>query len=249
MAARYYYEAAKLGHAKAQFQFAEALIDGRGVNANRKKAKTWYRKAAMQGHIKAQLYLAILFEIEGKFKNNVACWFWRAAQQGNAEAQYNLGKMYAEGNGINKNDEKAFFWYQTSANQNYAPSQYEVGSAYETGCGIQQDYAQAAHWFNLAAAQNHKPALINLSFAYFHGRGVARDIVQARECFNRVVRSEEALPQNRLALFKARLEFSSSHSSSPVNGRMGLFTAHAMNTTDLESRVVNDASSHHKHLR
>ena len=40
-----------------------------------------------------------------------------AAEQGYAPAQYNLGVMYANGEGVAKNDEQAVKWYRKAAEQ------------------------------------------------------------------------------------------------------------------------------------
>ena len=44
----------------------------------------------------------------------------KAAEQGNANAQYNLGVMYANGDGVTKDAVKAVEWYQKAAAQGYA---------------------------------------------------------------------------------------------------------------------------------
>ena len=38
-------------------------------------------------------------------------WYTKAAEQGYAEAQYNLGFMYASGEGVPENDVKAYVWW------------------------------------------------------------------------------------------------------------------------------------------
>lgn len=50
-----YYEAAKLGHAEAQYKLANAYIQGKGVNKkDEHKAAIWYNKAAKQYHAGAK---------------------------------------------------------------------------------------------------------------------------------------------------------------------------------------------------
>ena len=39
----------------------------------------------------------------------------KTAKQGNAEAQYNLGVIYHNGEGVPKDDAKAFHWYEKAA--------------------------------------------------------------------------------------------------------------------------------------
>ena len=40
--------------------------------------------------------------------------------QGNAQAQYNLGTLYQNGQGIEKNDKKAFEWYRKAASNGHS---------------------------------------------------------------------------------------------------------------------------------
>ena len=43
-----------------------------------------------------------------------------AAKQGAAYAQYNLGIMYAKGDGVPENDAEAVKWYRKAADQGHA---------------------------------------------------------------------------------------------------------------------------------
>jgi TPR repeat protein len=49
------------------------------------------------------------------------------AEQGDAEAQFNLGVMYANGEGVPKDDVEAVKWYRKSAEQGYALAQFNLG--------------------------------------------------------------------------------------------------------------------------
>ena len=51
----------------------------------------------------------------------------QAAAQGNAAAQYNLGVMYANGEGVPKDDAQAVQWYRKAAEQGDAKAQYKLG--------------------------------------------------------------------------------------------------------------------------
>jgi len=46
-------------------------------------------------------------------------WFTKSAEQGNAEAQYNLGLMYANGQGVLRDKAKAAEWLKKAAAQGY----------------------------------------------------------------------------------------------------------------------------------
>jgi TPR repeat protein len=67
-------------------------------------------------------------------------WYRLAAEQGNVAAQYNLGLMYAKGQGVPQNQKTAVKWYTLAAKQGNAGAQFNLGWMYGKGQGIPQDY-------------------------------------------------------------------------------------------------------------
>ena len=53
--------------------------------------------------------------------------FRLSAVKGNASAQYNLGVMYAEGQGVTKDSKEANKWYRFSAEQGNTKAQTNLG--------------------------------------------------------------------------------------------------------------------------
>jgi TPR repeat protein len=74
------------------------------------------------------------------------------ADQGSAGAQYDLGVMYANGQGVPQNYTQAVMWYRKAADGGDAGAQNDLGVMYANGYGVPQNYAQALMWFNLAAS-------------------------------------------------------------------------------------------------
>jgi len=83
------------------------------------------------------------------------------AEQGHASAQYNLGVMYANGQGVPQDYAEAMKWYRKAAEQGNAGAQNNLGVMYANGQGVPQDYIQAHMWWNLSAAQGNKVAVQN----------------------------------------------------------------------------------------
>jgi TPR repeat protein len=75
------------------------------------------------------------------------------ANQGVAGAQFNLGLMYARGEGVPQNQAEAVNWFRLAADQAHVNAQFALGEMYRSGWGVPQDYALARMWFNLSAAQ------------------------------------------------------------------------------------------------
>ena len=58
-----------------------------------------------------------------------------AAEQGHAQAQFNLGAMYATGEGVLQDDAEAVKWYRMAAEQGHAMAQSNLGVMYDKGQG------------------------------------------------------------------------------------------------------------------
>jgi len=79
---------------------------------------------------------------------------WRPlADQGNAGAQFNLGLMYANGQGVPQDYAEAIRWYRKAADRGAASAQFNLGLMYANGQGVPQDYAEAVRWYRKAADQ------------------------------------------------------------------------------------------------
>jgi TPR repeat protein len=101
------------------------------------------------------------------------------AKQGQAVAQYHLGLLYANGQGVPKDDAQARQWYEKAALQGHANAQANLGSLYDYGRGGPQDFKMAVRWYLRAANQGNDLAQRKLGLLYERGDGVPKDYVQA----------------------------------------------------------------------
>jgi TPR repeat protein len=101
------------------------------------------------------------------------------AEQGQALAQYNLGLLYANGQGVSKDDAQALQWYEKAAAQGHADAQVNLGILYDYGRGVAQDYKKAVYWYRLSAKQGNELAQRQLGLMFERGDGVPQDYVQA----------------------------------------------------------------------
>jgi len=83
------------------------------------------------------------------------------AALGDVIAQFNLGVMYALGDGVPEDDAEAVRLYRLAAEQGDANAQNNLGFMYDNGEGVPEDNVLAYMWFNLAAAQGNEDAQRN----------------------------------------------------------------------------------------
>jgi TPR repeat protein len=113
-AVRYYRLAAEQGHTTASFNLGVAYAKGVVVEADLDEAKRWYARAADRGYAAAQNNLGALLDEEERFAE-AARYYRLAAEQGNADASVNLGVLYENGDGVERDLDKAKRWYARAA--------------------------------------------------------------------------------------------------------------------------------------
>lgn len=125
---------AKQGNAEAQFKIGEMYESGIGVGQNKREARYWLTRSSNQGYqIAGYKLLYWNLEIKGLKDDNKARVedLNNKAKQGNAQAQFYLGKMYANGVGINKNPDVAIDWLSKAASAGVLEAELELASLKE----------------------------------------------------------------------------------------------------------------------
>lgn len=111
------------------------------------KAREWYEKAALQGHLVAQLSLAAIYEQGDNVERDLekaSMWYEKAAIQGAALAQLRLGEFYEKGLGVKQDQEKALAWYEKAAAQNYSDAKVRLENLKKKMTASQKTQTEAA---------------------------------------------------------------------------------------------------------
>ena len=85
--------------------------------------------------------------------------FKELAEQGYAVAQFGLAGMYANGEGVAKDNKEAAVWFRKAAEQGNAKGQTLLGLCYRHGQGVPLDDVLAYLWFSMAVANGDKGAV------------------------------------------------------------------------------------------
>ena len=139
------------GDADAQFNLAQAYKLGRGVPLDPGLAESWFRKAALQGHLQAgDNYGLALFQA-GK-KTDALPWLEKSVARGEPRTQLVLGTMLFNGDGVPRDFPRAYALMTRasasglqSASQTLAQmDQYISPADREKGTALAQQYALRA---------------------------------------------------------------------------------------------------------
>ena len=98
---------AQAGDPDAQFNMGQAYKLGRGVQSDFPVALDWYRKAAAQGHLRAEDNLGLLMFQQGD-RADAMPYLQRAALRGEPRAQYIVGTALFNGDLIGKDWVRAY---------------------------------------------------------------------------------------------------------------------------------------------
>ncbi|MEK9656841.1 MAG: hypothetical protein VW378_00495 [bacterium] len=127
----------------------------------------------------------------------------QSEDQGNVDTQFNLGIKYAFGQGVERNDTRAFEYYKLAADHGHAKAQFNVGVMYEIGQGVEQSDTQAVYFYKQAAALGQADAEYNLADRYMTGRGVKRNYTKAFELIKKAAKQRNRGAQNALGTMYA----------------------------------------------
>jgi TPR repeat protein len=105
------------------------------------------------------------------------------AEAGDPNAQYNLGLLYARGQGVPRDYGKAAEWYRKAADSGVAAAEYNLGVMYANGQGVERNQSEASRWFSKAAEQGVTAAQINLGRIYDEGEGASRNPAEAEKLY------------------------------------------------------------------
>ncbi|MGA1797608.1 SPOR domain-containing protein [Sphingomonas sp. 4RDLI-65] len=139
------------GDADAQFNLAQAYKLGRGVPLDPALAESWFRKAALQGHLQASENYGLALFQAGK-KTDALPWLEKSVARGEPRTQLVLGTMLFNGDGVPRDFPRAYALMTRasasglqSASQTLAQmDQYISPADREKGTALAQRYALQA---------------------------------------------------------------------------------------------------------
>jgi uncharacterized protein len=196
-----------------QFILGQMYAEGSQVPQNYNEAIKWTHRAAIRNNRNAQCYLGYLYlekiglikraassrwyrETSESFQtianlnqsspreiSEAARWFERAAVGGHTEAQCCIGKFYALGIGVRRNDLNAMNYYRRAAKQGHRDAQFLLAEMLISG--FLRNYTEAFQLFKDSAEQGDCEAAYYLAQLYDCGYGTTPNAQTAMQWYQR----------------------------------------------------------------
>lgn len=155
------------GDAASGYYLARMLELGLGVEADPTSAMRLYRQSAEGGNVEALNRVALMhYRGEAGAAQDYAeavRLFDLAAEQGDRNALFNLGKLYFEGKGVEKDPAQAIAYYRQAADKDHILALNTLGALYRAGATNAEDIARARGYFERSSAFGNAVGLFEVA--------------------------------------------------------------------------------------
>jgi TPR repeat protein len=196
-------------NAAAMTTYAQALLQGAGIQSDGARAEALLRRAIQLGHDAARFVLAKAYkEGEGLPRDPVrAIALYREIyndEPGDTKVLLALGDAYVQGEGVARDRKLATQFYALAAQNGDPEGQLNLGMAYLYGGGVEHDGARSERLLSQASEANLMMARLELGNAKASGMGAMVDPEGAFASFLRAAEagSPEAMIEVARALRK-----------------------------------------------
>ena len=163
--------------------FAQSELGSVCEFLNDESAMDWYKKSASQGYYLPMNKLGNEYYNQGDYEE-ANKWYKLAGEAGYDWGWFNLANAYSNGNGVEKDDDKAMELYKKAYELNgeaAGKSAYALGLIYDN----RDDYEDANKWYELAGEAGCDWGWHDLANAYSNGNGVEKDDDKAMELYKK----------------------------------------------------------------
>ena len=131
------------------------------------------------GIVKAETYSRAYQALEKQDYKTALYYLSFLAANGDARAQYNLGIMYRDGLGVEKDDIQSLTHFLEAAENGHMLGNYSVGLAFLIRKGSDIDAKAAIHYFKESSLLGHAISPVKIGDLYFQGKLIEKDYVNA----------------------------------------------------------------------
>jgi TPR repeat protein len=171
-------------------------------NCSDREAAVFFKKAADEGHAKAQYKYGYALAI-GKGvpvdREGAVKYYKLAVDQNEANAQLCYGISLICGFGIDRNLKEALKYFKLSAAQNNPLAQNWCGKCFEEGLGTGVNFEEALKYFVLAANRGHVESQVKCGIYFREGQGAPTNLECSARFFKAAAEGKNAAAEERNA--------------------------------------------------
>ena len=158
----------------------------------------WLIPSARGKISEAQNNLGVHLKLNKKDTKRSIQWL-KEASTNSDKAQFNLGFIYARGEGIAPHDEQAVYWWNQAEKNGNEQASFMLGLFYNLGRGARRNEQEAIKWYELAAKKDNPTAIYNLAILYYQGKAVDQDYKKAARYLSILAKKGDGQAQNLYA--------------------------------------------------
>lgn len=191
---------------KLQYRIGWMLLHGVGTGKDEAVAREWFERASTLGNPHAQYQLArmILNDSSSSPEQTAQAlgWLTKATEAGQDCAQYALGKIYRDGQGVEKDIQKAVELFTLAATRENNFAAFALGKLYLAGDStLPKNPAAALKWLTYAAELGNQFAQYRLGKLLLSGdEGIQKDVEAAVRWLTASAEQENGYAEYDLAL-------------------------------------------------
>ena len=160
---QWFLKSAMTSHSEGMYNAAFCYLIGLGVEQNISEGLDFMMQSAILGCADAMYYLSGICSERGA-DEKAFHWMLRAAEGGHVTAMNELGVMYYDGTGVEKNIDEALRWFEKAAAEGNANACTNLALYYS---GIDGKFDLALEFYEEAIARGDENALDELADMYF----------------------------------------------------------------------------------
>lgn len=111
------------------------------------------------------------------------------AKENDSKAQLQIGRMYANGDGVPKNPAEAVKWISLAANSDNADAIALLGNFYAEGFGLTKDQKKAVELYKKSIDRGSNRGMVLYGNALIYGNGVAKEIELGHQLIKTAVKN------------------------------------------------------------
>lgn len=124
----------------------------------------------------------------------------KSYEQGQIYALNQIGLLYKNGQGVEKNITKAIEFFKQVSKFNNSDAFYYIGLCYFEGDENDINYTKAIKYFNKSAKLSNSMAIYQLGVCYYDGKGFERNFTKAIELFKESEKLGNTRAMHKLSL-------------------------------------------------